>query len=383
MGPTPRVVSVYAVAVAGVTLPSPLYVTYQDRWDLPSSAVAGLYALYPVGVLLVLALAGSWSDDLGRRRVVILGLTASLLSATAMAGATGVAMVAAGRLLTGIASGCVVSAAGALLVELAPWDRRRHASVTATTTNQLGLGAGALVSGVVTQFAPTPERLVFALHAVALLGALALTTGIPETVPRTGRPRLRLRRFALPHQRRGVFLGLSLAAFSAFALCGLLAALAPDLVRSELDTDSPLVAGAAICLVFATSAVSQYGWRRVNDPSALRWGLWLLVASLGIINVAVAQGLLPVFLIGIAVGGVAVGGVFMSTAALVQASTPDLARGAVSATYLSITFAGLIVPVVMTGFLADTLSQVQAIEVFSISMALSALLAGRLSRTAP
>nr|MCW2729023.1 ymfD [Aeromicrobium sp.] len=71
------VVVVYAVVVAGVTLPTPLYVTYQERWALTNLAVTLLYALYPAGVLVVVLLAGHWSDRVGRRAVVAIALTCS------------------------------------------------------------------------------------------------------------------------------------------------------------------------------------------------------------------------------------------------------------------------------------------------------------------
>jgi hypothetical protein len=75
-----------------------------------------------------------------------------------------------------------------------------------------------------------------------------------------------------------------------------------------------------------------------------------------------------------------VGGVFMSSASLVHASTGDDRRGGVTATYLAITFLGLVVPVVVTGFAADHLSQVQATGVFSAAISLVVLTACYLTR---
>ncbi len=356
---------IYGIVVSGVTLPTPLYVTYQDRWDLSNASVTLLYSMYPVGVLVVLLLAGHWSDSVGRKAVLAVAITASALSSLCFLIAANFALLAIARTLTGVASGLVVSAANALLVELYPVDRRRHASLVSAGTNQLGLGAGALASAFLVEYAWEPTRTVFACHLAALAVGSACLRYVPETVMHRRRFTLRVQRLRLPESERSRFLAASLAAFAAFALCGLLAALAPAILRDQLGSDSPVFAGGAVFLIFAASGVSQIGWFRLRDVTALVSGLMLLVGSLGLITLGLATTSVALFLAGITAGGVAVGAVFMSSLAMVNAGASRERRSQATSTYFAITFSGLILPVVGTGLAADHLTQFQATTAFA------------------
>jgi MFS family permease len=358
------VVAIYAVVLAGVTLPTPLYVVFQDRWSLTNASVTGLYALYPAGVLLVLLTAGHLTDVLGRRVVVGIALFLSGLSALIFVVAGEAWMVACARLLTGLASGFAVNGANALLVELAPAPRRRGASVLSTMVNQLGLGLGALVSAVLVQYAWQPTRLVFAGHFAAIAVASALLWLVPETARRSGRLSVRIQPIRLPIQRRREFVAASLAAFAAFALCGLLAALSPAIAREQLQSTNAILSGGAVALVFVTSGLSQVLWVRIRDRLALLIGALILVGSLALMTFGLSQSSAPLFLTSVTVGGIAVGALFMSSLAIVNHAAADDSRGRTTATYFAITFSGLIVPVIGTGLAADYLSQFGATLAF-------------------
>jgi MFS family permease len=358
---------VYVTAVAGVTLPSPLWGTYQARWDLTLGAVSGLYVLYPLGVLLVLLAAGHWTDSLGRVLVLRLGLACSALSAAAFLVAESPWLVAVARVLTGLASGFVVAASNALLVELAAPESRRAASVWSTVLNQVGLGAGALAAALLARYAWSPTHLVFALHLVLCLAGLGASLSLPETAPGPpGRASWRLQRLAVPVERLRSFWSASLMAFAAFALCGLLAALAPAIVNATLGTSSVLAAGGSVALIFMVSAVSQLFWARRSDGTCLVVGAALLLASLSGIVAALAAGSTAGFLASVGVGGAAVGALFMGTLSIVNAAAEDDRRGRITATYFTVTFAGLVLPVLVTGLAADHLSTTRAVAVFAV-----------------
>ena len=52
------VVAVYVVVLCGITLPTPLYVIYQQRLGLGEGMVTLLFATYPLAVLVVLPVPG-------------------------------------------------------------------------------------------------------------------------------------------------------------------------------------------------------------------------------------------------------------------------------------------------------------------------------------
>src|ERR1700709_456763 len=73
-----------AVAFAGLYLaagaPSPLFVQYQQEWGFPAGLLTIAFAAYAFGLVLALVIAGSLSDFLGRRPVLIGALTLELAS---------------------------------------------------------------------------------------------------------------------------------------------------------------------------------------------------------------------------------------------------------------------------------------------------------------
>ena|SRR5579859_2345777 len=64
----------------GTTLPTPLYVIYQARWQLSAVVITVTFAAYAAAVITTLLLAGRSSDQAGRRPVLAVALGASALS---------------------------------------------------------------------------------------------------------------------------------------------------------------------------------------------------------------------------------------------------------------------------------------------------------------
>jgi MFS family permease len=74
---------VFAAAMLGTTLPTPLYVIYQARWHFSAAMVTVIFAVYAVAVLATLLLAGRSSDQAGRKSVLAVALGISVLSTVA------------------------------------------------------------------------------------------------------------------------------------------------------------------------------------------------------------------------------------------------------------------------------------------------------------
>lgn len=104
------------VTTLGNTLPTPLYVVYQERFGFSTLMITVIFAVYAAGVLLALVLFGA-SDLLGRRHVLLAGLACGALSAVAFLLANGLALLLVGRVLSGLSVGIFVGTATAALVE--------------------------------------------------------------------------------------------------------------------------------------------------------------------------------------------------------------------------------------------------------------------------
>ena len=79
------VAAAYALTVTmiGTTLPTPLYGLYRGKFGFSELMVTLIFATYAVGVIAALLLFGSFSDVVGRRRMLLPGLAVSALSAVA------------------------------------------------------------------------------------------------------------------------------------------------------------------------------------------------------------------------------------------------------------------------------------------------------------
>jgi len=114
------VAAIVGLALFASAAPSPLYADYAARWHFSTPMLTVVFATYAVGALSALLLVGRLSDDLGRRPLLAAGLVGLLVAMLLFALARSVEWLLAARLVQGVATGTVLSAAGAALLEFEP-----------------------------------------------------------------------------------------------------------------------------------------------------------------------------------------------------------------------------------------------------------------------
>ncbi|MFB7496646.1 MFS transporter [Streptomyces sp. NPDC056161] len=340
----------------GTTLPTPLYELYRRQIGFSELIVTVVFAVYAVGVITALLVAGDFSDVLGRRPMLFCALGLSALSAVCFLCEGGLPLLFAGRVLSGFSAGLFSGAGTAAVLELAPEARRARAAFAATAANMGGLGLGPLVSGLLAEYAPWPLKLPFLLHLVLLASAAAATCLLPETVRRTvPRPPLRPQGMTVPPEVRGVFTPSALAAFAGFSLLGLFTAVAPDFLARTLGEHNLAVVGAVVFSVFCASTGGQLLMGRVGLRRALPLGCLVLVAGLLLVGASLLLASLPVLLVGALTGGVGQGLAFRAGLTEVGSAAPDARRGATISAFFVVAYVGISVPVVGVGALAVAL----------------------------
>src|SRR3954453_16702961 len=100
------------------TVPSPLYGLYRARDHFSLFMVTVAFAVYAIGVIAALLLAGHLSDLYGRRRLLLPAVGISIVSAVVFLASKSIGGLLAGRLINGISIGIVASTATAYLAEL-------------------------------------------------------------------------------------------------------------------------------------------------------------------------------------------------------------------------------------------------------------------------
>src|ERR1700677_576740 len=146
-----------ALAFAGVTLsflglflaagaPSPLLRLEQQAWGFPVWLLTIAFASYAIALLAALLVAGSLSDYIGRRPVLIGALGVEAAAMLIFLFAPNIGWVIAARTVQGIATGAGVSAFTAAAAEYAPAKHKKLGVLAGSVAPAAGLGLGAPIA---------------------------------------------------------------------------------------------------------------------------------------------------------------------------------------------------------------------------------------------
>src|SRR5712675_1027119 len=177
-----------SAGVVGHTLwtsaaPALTYGLYAQVWHLTHTAIAGIFAVYPIAVVVMLLGFGGISDQIGRRATMLAGLLASLAGALLFAVAPDVWWVFAGRVLMGIGVGLAASPSTAAILEFTSPERARSAASVTMGAQAIGFATALLLGGALTEYGPWPTRLCFWILALFLIVLLIGTWLLPRHTP--------------------------------------------------------------------------------------------------------------------------------------------------------------------------------------------------------
>src|SRR5438270_8681912 len=320
----------FVATMLGTTLPTPLYSLYARRFGFSELIITVIFATYAAGVIAALLLLGRMSDVVGRRPVLLLGLTMSALSAVAFLLAQGLAPLLVGRLLSGLSAGIFTGTATATLVDLAGERARGQATLVAAVANMGGLGCGPLLAGILAQLAPLPLRLSFWVDLGLLVPAFLAVLLMPEPVhPRPGQ-QLRVQALSVPLQTRAAFIPAALAGFAGFAVLGLSTAVSPAFLGQVLSIKSDVVVGAVVFGIFAASTLGQLLLDVVPERAAMAGGCAGLVAGMAVMAAGLASSSLTLLVGGAMLAGAGQGLSFRAALAAVNEASPDDKRAEVA-----------------------------------------------------
>ncbi|MEU0147394.1 MFS transporter [Streptomyces sp. NPDC006288] len=375
---------VFAIGMAGTTLPTPLYGLYQQRIGFSELMVTIVFAVYALAVITVLLVAGNYSDAVGRRPVLLCAMALSAASAGCFLLESGLPLLFAGRLLSGCAAGLLSGAATAAVIELAGPRQKARAGFAATAANMGGLGCGPLLSGVLAQYTSWPLTVPFWVHLGLVCAACGITWLLPETVESPKRwPRLTPQGVSVPPEVKGVFAPASLAAFAGFALLGLFTAVAPSFASQTLGVHNLAVSGAVVFSVFLASTFGQSLTRWISARRALPTGCGILVVGLLLVASSLIAESLPLLVLGALCGGTGQGLAFRAALTLVSGAAPPEHRGGTISAFFVVAYTGISVPVVGVGALATWLGLREAGLVFTGCVILLAAGAGTYAARRP
>lgn len=348
----PLLAFAFTAIMLGTTLPTPLYALYAERMHFSILTSTVVYATFVGGVIAALLTFGRWSDAVGRRPMLLLAILLALASAVVFLIATGLDDLLVGRVLSGLSGGVASGTATAAVIEAAPERWKSRAAAIAAAANVGGMGLGPLLAGVLVQYAPDPLRLAFVVHIVLMSIALAIVFIVPETSPRAGT--IGFQRLAVPARVRTTFITAAIAGFAGCAVTGMFSAVSPSFVAHIIRIENHAVAGAIVCLIFASSVVAQLMSAKVEPNRALAAGCAVLVAGMLIFAASLQYSSLALLLGATIVAGVGQGITFSRGLYAVVEHTPSDNRAEVTSSYFVVLYVGTTVPAVGVGLAAET-----------------------------
>ena len=177
--------------------------------------------------------------------------------------ADGVGWLLAARAVQGLATGAAVGVLGAYLLDLQPADGSRLGSLINSVAPTSGLGLGAVLTGLLVQYAPHPTRLVFALLTAAFLALAVATAALPETVQRSdGALAALLPRVAVPVAARRAFIAAVPTMIATWALGGLILSVGGSLLGTVFGQTNHAVVGLVIGLFAGAGAAARVSCSR-------------------------------------------------------------------------------------------------------------------------
>jgi Major Facilitator Superfamily len=264
--------------------------------------------------------------------------------------ANSVSVLIAARVLSGLATGCAVSALSAYLTELADGRRVALAPVVASLAGYVGLAVGALGASVLIQYAPSPLRLVYwAVLVLLVVSALSVVAMRETGEKRPGTLASLEPIIAIPSQARTTFATALAPVIDLWALSGFYLSLGPGLLTGIVGSRNLMWGGAVIVACWGSAAISGSVSRRLSSQTETLFGCTGLLLGVVLTFVAVATSTAAVFLIGCVVAGVGLGPTWLGSfrAISVLASASERA-GTVAAIYI-VSYTAFSIPIVIAG----------------------------------
>lgn len=348
--------AMFAIAWGGNEF-TPLLVFYKSEYEMSGPTVDVLLFAYVVGMIPALLVGGPLSDRYGRRPLMrpapFIAGAGSLVLAVAN---DGVALLAVGRILSGIAIGLAMAVGTSWLKELStsPYaSTAGNGAKRAAMSLTAGFGIGAGFAGVLAQWGPWPHGLLYVVNSATCLIGAVWVWSVPETKPNATTPA----RTSMPADlkipstghARFLLVVVPLAPWVFGAAIGCQAIL-PTLIAPEVNS-APVAFAALISVVtLGCGFAIQSAARRIDRPDSARSSqvaLMLLVAGMG--AAALASALLTIWAVILAavVLGAGYGIALVAGLSEVQriAGPGDLAG--LTAVYYALTYLGFAVPATM------------------------------------
>jgi MFS family permease len=370
-GRYPVAAAALGLLLAGAFMPSPLYEFYRTQWGLTPGDISFVFAIYAATLIPSLLFFGGVSDDIGRRKTLIIALGIASLGAVTFALASNLWWLLAGRALQGVAIGIGTPAATAAIREWMPDGMQNRAGSVAIVGLATGSAAGALIAGVLAQYAPLPTRLTFIVY-IALAAILALVIRTVPSCPHTHAAAHRGLPVIPPAIRRPMLVA-SAQSFIGWAVISIFASLVPSFLQTALGVRNLLV-GAFVILCVQTGQVVAAGiGSRLSNRTAIILGMLALGAGVWMLLLGVPDHIYVVLVLACGIAGLGNGFSYLAGLNIVNAIAPPEHRAETLSALFVASYLGFSLPALAVGISANHVGLYTAIAGFAVVLGVFAV----------
>ncbi|MEI7794457.1 MAG: MFS transporter [Thermoleophilia bacterium] len=353
------------VFTMGTSIITPLLPLYAGQFHLSNGTLTLLFATYTATVVPTMLVAGSASDRLGRKRVLLPAMLVLTCASLVFAFTESVSMLFVGRVLQGLAVGMFLGVGTAFVVDHAIPAKRALAAMAAGAFFRLGFGLGPGMAGLVAQYWGDPIHRPFEVHLVLLAVGIGCVILASETVPRR-RYKFEIRVGVPKGQMRGFAGFMAPAAFTMSLMEGTVLSIVPLYLYDTLGERNVAIAGLCGFLVLGLGGMTPLVTRNVAPRLAVMIGLGVSAVVTWLIALAAVGGSALLVVVAAGIIGFVNGMILQGATVICSTVVPLQERGKLLSSLYMCAYAGT-VPAVGLGYLSLSIGLTATLVVFSIA----------------
>lgn len=358
--------------MAAASAPAPLYQIYQRLWHFSPVILTLIFATYALFLLLALLIAGSISDYIGRKPVILLAILLQMTSMMFFLFSNDINMLFVARAIQGIATALAVSSIGAALLDL----NKHKGPIINSICPMLGMTVGSILACLVLQYSNAPLHLIFEILIVIYLIEFILTIFSPETaVKRSGALASLKLKMAVPPAAKFALISISPVNIALWMLSGIFLSLMPSLFVQAFQIHSAWLNGLSFSAITLSGAIGIILLRKSASVFILKFGTIHLI--LGTIILILGINLVNIYLlfIGSIIAGLGFGTSFMGAIRTVMPlAKPEERAGLMAAFYVE-SYLAFSVPAIIAGLLVQKIGLINSTNLYAFSIIALSILA--------
>lgn len=358
--------------MAAASAPAPLYQIYQRLWHFSPVILTLIFATYALFLLLALLIAGSISDYIGRKPVILLAIFLQMTSMMFFLFSNDINMLFVARAIQGIATALAVSSIGAALLDL----NKHKGPIINSICPMLGMTVGSILACLVLQYSNTPLHLIFEILIVIYLIEFILTIFSPETaVKRSGALASLKLKMAVPPAAKFALISISPVNIALWMLSGIFLSLMPSLFVQAFQIHSAWLNGLSFSAITLSGAIGIILLRKSASVFILKFGTIHLILGTTILILGINLVNIYLLFIGSIIAGLGFGTSFMGAIRTVMPlAEPEERAGLMAAFYVE-SYLAFSVPAIIAGLLVQKIGLINSTNLYAFSIIALSILA--------